>query len=313
LPDLSQPRFFSNTAATHNDPIRCAGVNPLGAYVDDGLECDAQIQNQLGGNKSLQPEKSRQVSLGFVLEPNEAISVGIDYFRVQRKNSLQAVSDTTAFDYYGVLDPLNAQGRFVRYSRLANGNCSNDNLTTPTPANVPCAINYAVQVQENVGAYTVSGADASVAYRLGLGRAGKLRSGFDGTLVQSYKYHFAKGGPVTNNTGRFTSDNGAVPRCRGTTSANWNLGPWGATFSQNFVAGYKDKEGDRRVGSVETYDIQGQWTGIKGLTLVLGVRNIFDRYPPASNQDQSFQVGYDPRYGDPFGRLYRGRISYLFK
>jgi iron complex outermembrane recepter protein len=313
LPDLFQPRFFSNTAGTHSDPIRCPGGSPIGTFVDDGLECDAQIQNQLGGVGTLQPEKSRQFSLGTVFEPNETFSLGADYFRIERKKSLQAVSDTTVFDYYGVLDPLNAQGRFVRFGRLANGNCSNDNAQSPTPANVPCAINYAVQVQENVGTYTISGIDIALAVRQSLGNAGRLRFNFDGTYMQSYKYQFAQGGPVVSNLGRFTSDNGAIPRYRWTAAANYNIGPWGATLSQNFVSGYEDKSGGRRVGNVETYDLQGQWTGIKGLTLSLGVRNIFDRDPPQSNQDQTFQVGYDPRYGDPFGRVYYGKISYLFK
>lgn len=313
LPDLFQPRFFSNTADTHSDPIRCPDGSPIGSFVDEGLECDAQIQNQLGGVRNLQPEKSKQASLGFVFEPGEIASLGMDYFWIQRKNSLQANSDTTVFDYYGVLDPLTAQGRFVRYARLANGNCSNDNPQAPTPANTPCAIQYAVQVQENVGTYTVQGLDLSLSVRPPMGNAGKLRIGFDGTYIQSYKYQFAKNGPVTNNAGRFTADNGAVPRFRGTTTINYNFGPWGTTLSQNFVKGYEDASGGRRVGNVETYDIQGQWTGVKGLTVALGVRNIFDRDPPASNQGQSFQVGYDPRYGDPFGRVYYGRISYLFK
>ena len=71
--------------------------------------------------------------------------------------------------------------------------------------------------------------------------------------------------------------------------------------------------GTRDVGNVETYDAQVSWHGFKGLQLVLGVRNMFDRDPPASGQGQTFQIGYDPRYGDPFGRTYYGKISYAFK
>jgi iron complex outermembrane receptor protein len=313
LPDLFQPRFFSNTADTHNDPIRCPGGTPLGSYVDDGLECEAQIQNQLGGNRNLQPEKSRQISIGTLIEPSQFFSAGIDYFRIQRKNSLQALSDTTVFDYYGALDPLNAQGRFVRYARLANGRCANDNPTTPTPANVPCAIQYAVQVQENVGTYTLSGFDISLGANQNLGSMGKMRYTLDGTYIQSYKYQFAKGGPIASNLGKHTADNGAVSRYRHTLGANWSLGDWSATLSQNFVAGYRDAGGTRDVANVETYDIQGQWKAFKGLTLVLGVRNVLDRDPPASAQGQSFQVGYDPRYGDPFGRVFYGKLTYLFK
>jgi iron complex outermembrane receptor protein len=313
LPDLFQPRFFSNTAGVHDDPIRCPGGNALGAFVDDGLECGAQFQNQLGGVSSLQPEKSRQASLGFLFEPGQNFTFGADMFWIRRTNSLQALSDTTVFDYYGVLDPLNGGGFFVRNVRNASGGCVGDNPTNPTPANVPCSINYAVQVQQNVGTYTLTGVDLTGAFSFGMGALGKGRLSLDGTYISRYEYQFAKDGPFTSNVGKFTADNGAVARWRHTLAFNWNKGPWGATFTQNFVQGYRDQGNARDVGNVETYDMQGTWSGIKNLQLVFGVRNVFDRDPPASAQDQTFQIGYDPRYGDPYGRVYYGKINFSWK
>lgn len=313
LPDLYQPRFFSNTADTHSDPIRCPGGNPIGAFVDDGLECDAQFQNQLGGVRTLQPEKSKQATLGVLLEPQRGMSLGLDYFWIQRRNSLQALSDVTVYDYYGVLDPLTAQGRFVRGVRGADGLCPTDSPATPTPANIPCAINYNIQVQENVGTYTVAGVDLTASLETPAQAWGRLRVVLAGTYISKYDYQFAKGGPIANNVGNFTADNGAIARWRHTLTFNWNKGPWAATVSQNFVAGYRDDGGERNVGNVETFDLQGSWSGIKGLMVTLGIRNVLDRDPPASAQGQTFQVGYDPRYGDPFGRVYYGKISYAFK
>jgi iron complex outermembrane receptor protein len=313
LPDLYQPKFFSNTADTHSDPIRCPGGTPIGGFVDDGLECDAQFQNQLGGVSTLQPEKSKQATLGALFEPNNNVSIGLDGFWIQRTNSLQSLSDTTVFDYYGNLDPLNAGGFFVRNVRNASGGCVGDNPASPTPANVPCSINYAVQVQQNVGTYTTSGIDVTASANWSAGNWGKFRVGLIGTWIYKYTYQFAKNGPYTNNLGVFTADNGAVPMWRHLLSLDWSRGPWSATLTQNVVASYTDASGDRQVGSVETYDLVGQWAGFKGLQLTLGIKNLFDRDPPASNQGQTFQVGYDPRYGDPMGRTFFGRISYLFK
>lgn len=313
LPDLFQPRFFSNTAGVHDDPIRCPGGTALGAFVNDGLECGAQFQNQLGGVNTLQPEKSRQATIGVLLEPGQNLTFGADMFWIRRTNSLQSLSDTTVFDFYGVNDPLNAGGFFVRNVRNATGGCVGDNPTNPTPANIPCSINYAVQVQQNVGTYTLTGIDITSAINFAMGGLGKGKLTLDGTYISRYEYQFAKDGQFTSNVGRFTSENGAVARWRHTLAFNWNKGPWGATVSQNFVQGYRDQGNARDVGNVETYDMQGTWSGIKGLQLVLGVRNLFDRDPPASGQDQSFQIGYDPRYGDPFGRVYYGKIGYSFK
>jgi outer membrane receptor protein involved in Fe transport len=48
-------------------------------------------------------------------------------------------------------------------------------------------------------------------------------------------------------------------------------------------------------------------------TLSAGVKNLFDRAPPFSNQNQANQTGYDPSYTDPHGRLYWAGIKYVFK
>jgi iron complex outermembrane recepter protein len=43
------------------------------------------------------------------------------------------------------------------------------------------------------------------------------------------------------------------------------------------------------------------------------VKNLFDRDPPASDQAEAFQVGYDPTYADPHGRFWWGMVKYTFK
>ena len=69
----------------------------------------------------------------------------------------------------------------------------------------------------------------------------------------------------------------------------------------------------RRVASYETYDLQGTWDGWRGLGVTLGVKNLLDRDPPSSDQGQTFQVGYDPRYVDPRGRTFYLGLRYAFK
>ncbi len=50
----------------------------------------------------------------------------------------------------------------------------------------------------------------------------------------------------------------------------------------------------------------------KVLDIDAGVRNMFDRNPPFSNQAYNFQSGYDPRYADPLGRTLFARATYHF-
>ena len=95
-------------------------------------------------------------------------------------------------------------------------------------------------------------------------------------------------------------------------TATWSYGPWGATLSERYKSGYLDQDGVNQVGSYELYDASLSWTAIKGLTLTAGVRNIFDRNPPLSVQNTTFQRGYDPRFTDALGRTYVVRAAYKF-
>ncbi|APV51097.1 hypothetical protein BWI17_16240 [Betaproteobacteria bacterium GR16-43] len=314
LADIHLPRFFSNTADVHSDPIRCPNSAPIGGYVNEGLECDAQFQNQLGGNAALQPEKSKQWTLGVILEPTTNSSLGADFFSIHRRNSLGALSDTRLFDVLAAADPLNAGGRFVRGTRATpNGPCSNDLPGATTPANVPCGIRYVVQVQENLGKYTVTGVDLSGSLRFPAQDWGTVALRGEGTYIARYRYQYAIDGEYIDNVGSFQGENGAVPRWRHYVSANWKSGAWGATIGQQFVLGYKDDGGARRVGSYEVWDVQGTWDGWRGLGITAGVRNILDRDPPASVQGQTFQVGYDPQIADAHGRTFYLGLKYAFK
>ena len=110
------------------------------------------------------------------------------------------------------------------------------------------------------------------------------------------------------------------PRLKTYLSATWNTGPWGFTLAQNWQSSYADIPGNidgepRTVGCYETYDGQVQYTGVKNLRMVFGMRNILNRAPPYSNAGAQvqFQAGYDNSYGDPRGRFLYGSLTYSFK
>jgi iron complex outermembrane receptor protein len=319
LSDLFYPQFNGNTSGSHSDPIRCPGGTPLaGGFVASTEECNIQFTSLNGGNPALKPERSRQWTLGAVFEPSNVMSLGMDYWTIHRRDSIGTIGDGTIFDQYALTDPLTAQGFFIRNARNATGGCVNDLPGNPaTPANVPCAIQSVVQLQSNLGKYNVTGIDVTGTGRLPVTAVGRFSLRFDGTYVITYRYQQAKDAAYIDNVGILTTDNGAITRWRHYATLSWSLGPWGASVSQNFALGYADDTSlgnpPRHVAPAESYDLQGTWTGWRGLTANLGIRNLFDRAPPASANSQNFQVGYDPRYTDPRGRTYYAQVKYMFK
>jgi iron complex outermembrane receptor protein len=45
----------------------------------------------------------------------------------------------------------------------------------------------------------------------------------------------------------------------------------------------------------------------------LGAKNLLDTNPPATNQQNSFQAGYDPSYFDPRARVVYVSATYSFR
>jgi iron complex outermembrane receptor protein len=61
------------------------------------------------------------------------------------------------------------------------------------------------------------------------------------------------------------------------------------------------------------WDLHASWKGIRNLDLTLGVKNLLDTNPPATNQQNSFQSGFDPSYYDPRARVVYVSATYRFR
>jgi iron complex outermembrane receptor protein len=149
---------------------------------------------------------------------------------------------------------------------------------------------------------------------------GRFKLSLNGTYMIEWKWQ-PDGINWESAVGKYVI--GPLPRWRHALSLDWDAGPWGATLSQTFQSGYEDfnffpprltpPPEPRRVSSYDVWDLQARYTGIRNASIALGIRNLWDRDPPASNQPGTAQVGYDPSYADPRGRTYYARLVYAFK
>ncbi len=105
-----------------------------------------------------------------------------------------------------------------------------------------------------------------------------------------------------------SADNAApVPRWRSTLTLDWSRGPWGATLARlqprlhRPVA--RPRRAARQVGPTTQWDLQLRQR-LAGWRWSLGVQNLFDRDPPASNQQRTAQPGYNPQLSSPLGRTF---------
>lgn len=312
LTELYAPQLIGVTAPGLSDPLRCSKTN-------DSNDCKTQFPILSGGNPQLKPETSDNFALGFVFEPVNNFSFGVDAFRINLKEAIIA----------GVPAPV-ILGDLTQWG----------SLVTRGPVNVaglPGPIVSINQTNLNQGKSVVEGMDINAKLRLPAVEAGRFTIGLSGTYTRKYDITLPDGS-VDKAAGTFSNNlatsgvGGAVPRWKHYLTLDWASGPWAATIAQKFQAGYKDVPGTfedldpaspdytgpqqhSRVASFTTIDLFGAYSGIKNLTIGLGVRNLFNIDPPYTNAggQNFFQAGYDPTYADPRGRFFYGRLAYSFK
>jgi len=303
LSELFQPPGAG--IAVGPDPIRCP-------VTGSEFDCDDALFRAVdGGNPALQPERSKQFTAGIVVEPAAGFSASLDYYHVEVRNLVQLVDENTIFDNYAALGP----------SLIVRAPPDEEFPDLPGP------ILLVKRIPWNLGTLKTSGVDVDVRYRAPAMPIGQFTFSIDGTYVLDYSLNGVNSAPFPGGAGQRGPFTGAISRWRHYATIDWIRGPWAATLANNFQLGYSEPcilDGDgnsldasgcltRRVGSYSVWDLQLRYGGFANTTLTIGVRNLLDRAPPLTNQTDAFQVGYDPTYADPRGRMFYGALRYAFK
>ncbi|WP_445115842.1 TonB-dependent receptor [Acinetobacter sp. WZC-1] len=291
--EQNSPKSLTYTSSRYNDPVLCPGGVPA-ANGEAARDCGQQFYRQQGGNENLNPEESKSFTLGMVLEPIKNLVFSVDYFHIKVDDLIDSIAEQTIFG-----NPEKYADKFVRN---ANGSLS-----------------HIIKTEENLGGLRTQGFDIALNYLSPMTSTGRFGFGIDGTYITKYDFQNEPGGDWINNVGLYT-DGRAVIRWKHTANINWSDDNWALNLQQQFTRGYKDQNSNsiaaayrnHRVSDYTIYNISGTYKGFKNLELSMGIKNIFDEDPPASNVQDNSQQGYDPRYADPLGRTYFVRGTYKF-
>jgi len=273
--------------------------------------------NGLTNSAALQPEKSKQWTLGFRIEPVRGLSIGADLWSVNITKQIQSAGIPQA-EAFG--NPQKYVGLFLQ------------NYADPQGFNTIAL----QQVPINGGYSNNKGIDWDTSYRTNT-QFGKLNVAWSGTYMLKQDYTLFDGDAVHTDLGNFGVDQNVVFRTQMRLAGSLQTGAWTNTIISNFKSRYKDQSFDAGTGiyplqadgtraaksvafegldvpSYTTFDWQTKWDVSKSLTVAGGIHNMFDRKPPLSLQAQvsGNSAGYDPRYTDVVGRAFYLRGSYTF-
>jgi iron complex outermembrane receptor protein len=296
LYQLWNPNVSGVSAPGLSDPLRCPTTN-------DTIDCFTQFGVTFGGNPNLKAERSEQTTVGFVFEPTRGLSFSADWFQLTLKDTVS--NGPGAATILGSLDQF--------------GNLVTRGPVQPQFPTLPGPITTIDQRYINLGETQIEGVDVSMQYAFPETKAGRFRFSLAGTYLTKYDSQQIDGsfaGFVSNAFGAVAT--GISPRWKSYIALSWDNGPWSATLGNTYQSSYVDYQTDgngdlRTVSSMSLWDLYGSYKGIKNLTLSLGVKNLMDTNPPQSNQQNSFQVGFDPSYYDARARFVYGSVTYAFK
>ena len=310
------------TANNWSDPVRCPGgvpinnKNTVGAVVD---ECNVQLTVAQQGNTDLKPETSKQFSLGVVFQLSSNFSGSIDYWDVRIKDVIQYPAETQILN-----NPAAFQNAYYRFDPTIDPDLpTGQNKPVQGSTNPDFPLAYIFEKKTNFAQNFAAGVDLNLNYKQRIEGIGRVGLNLDGTLTTKHGYQYPTG-PSVSDLGSY-QDFGPSPRWRHALTATYGQGPWNASLTHNFTAGYKDYTdpalsggpnypADRDVKSYSTFDATLGWTGIKGLDIGVGVRNLLNQDPPSTRaaSGSGFQVGYDSTLANPLGRVVYIRAKYKF-
>ena len=265
-----------------------------------------------GGNPALEPEKSRQATIGLQFEPMAGLTLGADLWYVAIRDVFGQITEEEVF-----ANPLLYPGAWTSITEVSSGNTY-------------IAFNASNQ---NLGKAYYSGIDfdASARWRNGWG---DWNTRLNATYMLRDDEQLKIDGPYYSPI----ADNGQLGlvafRWQGKLTTSLTRGDFTHTLGLNFKSGYRDAAYDAELyddagnlsGTFETVrlkvkpyttvDWQTRWQAMRALSLTVGVLNVFDEDPPLSlaegglNKGQMF--GYDDRYYDPRGRTFYLSASFSF-
>ncbi len=307
---IAEPRIpFGVTSSSYDCPFSAS--DPLAQYC---LPDRIQYVEFREGNGNLKPETSEQASVGFVYAPSQEFSFNIDWWQVNLEDQVRRPTESAIFG-----DPELYRDLYT--SKLNTGTGEEELAIILAPVNIGESNNEGI----DWGMTVVN--DFSF---------GSLKTTFNGTyMILSESSVVGAPGEFETSLGLFGPNEAVTFRNIVHITNTLVMGDFAHRLNVNYRSGYEDKfweGGSSRirladdfgtaspygtqlsVPSYTTFDYQTKWALNDKTNVTFGIKNLTDAAPPFSLRASGagHQVGYDPRYSDPFGRTFYLSADYTF-
>lgn len=270
------------------------GVLPGCEVLTDSLR--AQYLTITGGNSALEPETSKNLSVGFIYTPLglRNFTFGLDAYKIK------------------VEDIIGASGQFFLSQNASNLSFSDRVFRDQNGEVIKILAN-----NENLGARKVIGFDADISWRVFIAKWGSLGVDLSGSHIHSYQFQSGPKTVVQDLAGTFEDEaaegSGGLPKWKTRLNLFWQFGRWEVALSSFRVSSLTEardgQESIRDSGAWSREDAQMSYHFNSGESLItLGVDNLLDQAPPFLAT--AFNDNFDSRTYESTGRFVYARFSH---
>jgi outer membrane receptor protein involved in Fe transport len=267
-----------------------------------------------GGNPKLQPERSKNWTLGAEYRPPtiQSLSISVNYFHIQYTDRI--VQPLLPNYFYALSNPDNAP--FATRNPpagLINSTISeSDEFVNEdgAPYNASTVTAIAQDIYQNAVSQVDSGVDISYRQRFTFG-IGDIRT-FANATWNRMTERVTAAAPVQTLSGTLYN----IPNFRARAGASWSKYGLTATAIVNFTSSETNTAvtPNQSIASLTTVDVNLAYkfqdiAGIRhGLALALSATNLFDRPPPYVNTDVT-GFSYDSLNASAVGRFIAFKVT----
>jgi iron complex outermembrane recepter protein len=308
--NLFNPISAAQRFESFADPAICPNARPTTAIAgcidlaDSAGNPGAPIlQTISGGKPDLEPEEAELMSVGFVLEPTRRLSLSVDWWRIERTNSIRGIDVPELVANYNIFQQnfiRNSAGRIIAIDQRS--------------VNAGGSLNEGVEVAAR-GSFDALG--------------GRVNVGLDSSIVTKAQRKVLPTLPYGDDlVSQFTDGGELFLKYKHSAYVSYTADKWSASLTQIFKAGYTDQVVDgvldglvnppndaEKTEDYIIYNASATYTGFENFGITFGIRNLLDTDPPFARSyltDTGGGTSYEPRVADARGRSFTLTLDYNF-
>lgn len=283
---------------------QCANLGVSGAQYGNITASPAgQYNGIFGGNPSLNPEEADTVTVGFVIDPIETVTVSIDYWNIEITDTISNIGATTILEQCGLYGVLCDQ-----VVRNAGGS-----LWQGTQG-------YVVDTTLNIGSNTWEGIDLAGSWQIE-GWGGTFTTDLIGTYMLSKETTPLPADP--NSTydcvGVISTRCYPSPEWRHTVSVNYDSNEsWSVEGRWRFFQGVDYDGSTDTIAQAEMsksqsyFDLNGVFQFMDNHDVTVGINNVLDEEPPMVGGTLTTNANTIAGFYDTLGRFIYAKATVRF-